>query len=601
MKSFPVTLVPESTPGKFRKIPLIKDWRNKATTDVATWSHWREVFGDRIKAVGIPTGPVNNLLVVDFDPNSKPHEFQLPPTMTQKTPRGVHYFFKYPDDGKLYGNKTSAFEGVDIRGEGGFVAWYGTALDVPIAEAPLWLLQACEKAPRDMDRSILSMSPEMAKDEVEKALSVLKNCPVGQRNNEFFKASVRVTEILRAGGLDEADIASRLKEVGTALGLSESEMDPTMRSGADTAHKKPLIIPLNTVSQPEGWTPPFLRVQDMMDETHLRRPQIFKDWSSLDISIISGDGGSFKSTLLLCESICMAMGSNFLNFKNLRSGKTLYLTGEDSVLKLSAIIGKISQGLGFGSPDLLHHISQCIAVKKENNFPLISRGTNGLWLPSQHALSCFYRAIEAIEPTMVVVDPISKFWGSEAALNDMGLAISAFFDRITERYPVNITMVNHMSMASSKSKDMSQFAGRGGTGLPSHARVVKAIRKVEPQEFFNLTKRQLGGRKAVMCRINKFSDGSPNLDKDFLIIRRGYEFERVDLKSGSDKDRTEADVLAFIKQSKDPPSRKALLGHFENLQATKLDRLLYRLDFDGRIETGENPNPLKNDKVYYPK
>ena len=88
-KIFPVTLTEDG-----RKIPLIKDWANAATTNQEQIALWTNMFRDRLKFWGIPTGPINNILALDVDVKSNINGFEtlatLPytPTMSERTLNG---------------------------------------------------------------------------------------------------------------------------------------------------------------------------------------------------------------------------------------------------------------------------------------------------------------------------------------------------------------------------------------------------------------------------------------------------------------------------------------------------------------------------------
>ncbi|MDV7396072.1 hypothetical protein RZS08_32065, partial [Arthrospira platensis SPKY1] len=114
-----------------------------------------------------------------------------------------------------------------------------------------------------------------------------------------------------------------------------------------------------------------------------------------------------------------------------------------------------------------------------------------------------------------------------------------------------------MGKVSSASKDMSQFAGRGGTGLPSHARVSRVLRNVDEEEYQKMTGKSLDvDESAMICNVNKFSDGSPLFNKPFLIVRQGFLFKRVTLSSAVEtQERNKASdterIFRFIKQERD--------------------------------------------------
>lgn len=110
-------------PGK--KIPLIK-WeefqeRRAAREEIVSW--WEKTPNAN---VGIVTGPISNIAVVDIDTDEGkeaileyiPDSVEVP---TTKTPRGGnHLVFLYPENFDV-GNNAKVIPGCDFRGKGGFV------------------------------------------------------------------------------------------------------------------------------------------------------------------------------------------------------------------------------------------------------------------------------------------------------------------------------------------------------------------------------------------------------------------------------------------------------------------------------------------------
>ena len=112
--------------------------------------------------IGIATGAVSNLVVLDIDPkNGGDKTFQeliekhgkLPETPCVKTGSGgQHFYFKYPSH--TIKNRTNLFQGIDVKSDGGYVVAppslhvsgnnyeWTTSLDMPLAEMPDWLLNA---------------------------------------------------------------------------------------------------------------------------------------------------------------------------------------------------------------------------------------------------------------------------------------------------------------------------------------------------------------------------------------------------------------------------------------------------------------------------
>jgi len=115
--------VGQNEQGGWKK-PLInwKDFQTVLPTenDLASWwKKWPEA------RVGIVTGVVSGIVVVDVDPknNGSTRSLGLPATLVSNTGGGGwHYFYKHPGKDFLIENATGwPCLGVDIRGDGGFV------------------------------------------------------------------------------------------------------------------------------------------------------------------------------------------------------------------------------------------------------------------------------------------------------------------------------------------------------------------------------------------------------------------------------------------------------------------------------------------------
>jgi len=634
-KIFPATLTHDG-----RKVPIkeLTNWQQEATTDQAQIAEWTRLYGHKIKFWGIPTGTINGLLVLDVDVKNGDNGFEtlkkynVPATMSQTTPSGgKHLFYRYPNDGKVYGNKVKFDTGLDIRGEGGQCAYYGTD-NTPIAEAPEWLLNVALKTEVVVDlANVVKISWAIVQQILESACENIRNAPDGESNNILNIEAYRVGQLLPSGSIDRETAYNTLFAAAKARGKQDYEAKATINSGFDGGSKAPLTNPFGNVAPvleiPEApqiikdrWTPTFFSRSDLTNFSKLRKPQLFKDWSTEDIHITTADGGTGKTTLKLNEAIALALGESFLGFECVSGeGRTLFITGEDSKEKLGAMLGAILKQMGLldGTPEneaKVRKVMNSILIKKESEMTLIVKGKDGFIKPNKEALDQVVQAIEDLRPRMIVFDPISSFWGSEAALNDMSKAVATFMGNLVERSNACVEVINHMGKASSKDKDMSQFAGRGGTGLPSHARVSRVLRPIFEEEFAELTGMELGDRGAIICNVNKFSDGSSLYNKPFIIVREGYLFSRITLVESKVKEEQEKmsdseRIFTYVCEERNTgryPSKGVIAAHFANSRdkiskdrlARALDLLTYTGHMGEKLKAIENPDVEAGGKVY---
>jgi len=631
-KIFPATLTHDG-----RKVP-VKDfnWKENCSNDVNITNTWVVQY-PQLKFYGIPTGTVNGLLVLDVDVKGGGLEtiknYHVPLTMSQRTMSGgVHYIFKYPNDGNTYGNKVGFDHGLDIRGENGYIIHYGVD-STPIAEAPDWLIQQAitNKKTEVNAEDIISIDPTIAQEILKEACENIRNAPEGESNNVLNVEAYRVGQLLASNSIDKDHAHNELFKAAKDRGKPDYEAKATIKSGFEGGGKNPFTCPFGNLEPEltipeteqevnERWTPSFFRKYDLTNMSKLRKPQLFKDWSTEDIHITTADGGTGKTTLKLNEAIALALGSDFLGFENKIQGRTLFITGEDTKEKLGAMIGAILKQMKLldGTPEndkKVRKVMDSILVKKDSDLCLIDKTKQGFINVNNEALEKVLQAIEDLKPKLIVFDPISSFWGSESALNDMAKAVSKFLGALVEKSNACVEVINHMGKSSSTNKDMSQFAGRGGTGLPSHARVSRVLRALPDEEYEDLTGMTLDeGKSAMMCNVNKFSDGSPIYNKPFIIVRDGYLFSRVTLveqkvKEEQNKMGDVERIFTYVRSEradKRYPNKEVIIARFmastDKISKDRINRALSILSYTGhmgeRLKAIENPDIEAGGKVF---
>ena len=113
------------------KVPLVKAWEKQATTDPAQVDRW---WGQEYPEANIG-GAVGraNLCVIDVDPQNDGSITDLPLTFAERqTPtsitgrKGTHLFYRMPDGVRLTNSRGHLPQGVDVRGDGGFIVLPGS-------------------------------------------------------------------------------------------------------------------------------------------------------------------------------------------------------------------------------------------------------------------------------------------------------------------------------------------------------------------------------------------------------------------------------------------------------------------------------------------
>lgn len=166
------------------KIPLIpwREFQTRFPTEMEV-RKWFELYPDA--QVGIITGKLSNLTVVDVEKGGDPSFLPQDTMIVQTGGNGYHYFFLYAEG---MANKARIRPLVDIRSEGGYVVApnsvsekgpYSILQKVPLLPFPKELFPAAVD---------ISQIPEVAHQHVEaKGLSEYPGYGEGQRNAEMAK------------------------------------------------------------------------------------------------------------------------------------------------------------------------------------------------------------------------------------------------------------------------------------------------------------------------------------------------------------------------------------------------------------------------------
>ena len=125
---------------------------------------------------------------------------------------------------------------------------------------------------------------------------------------------------------------------------------------------------------------------------------------------------------------------------------------------------------------------------------------------------------------------------------------------------------------------------------------------------------ELGDRGAIICNVNKFSDGSPLYNKPFIILRDGYLFSRITLVEQKVKEQQEKmgdneRVFGYIVDERSQqryPNKAIVCAHFsqgsEKISKERVNRALECLQYTGhmgdKIKPIENPDIEAGGKVY---
>jgi hypothetical protein len=214
--------------------------------------------------IGIATGAVSGLVVLDFDTHTANRNglASIPTlrdrglitrTVTAKTGGGgLHMYFTHPGEPTPNDNRGKLAPGVDVKGDGGFVIAPPSAKRNGLAYSWFPDLSPWEMKPDDLAPEVLSIiskeqrqpqrpgvgvshnnyDPETVIEKFSEALDILRLTGVGSRNENLYRAACRGGEAIASGTLKFGDVQVSLEEAAREAGMTGRDgIRATIRSG----------------------------------------------------------------------------------------------------------------------------------------------------------------------------------------------------------------------------------------------------------------------------------------------------------------------------------------------------------------------------------
>lgn len=233
------------------KRPRTEHGVKDATTDAdqirTWWTTWPNAN------IGLATGQVSGLYVVDIDDLDALSSLTLAPTLVASTPRGgLHYYYERPD-GDGWGNTAGKLATkVDTRGDGGYVIAPGSSIDgtryewrqerdpAPLPDELRIRLRPVERRTGDRRMPALPINPtSWANRALLNEVDALAHAEPGGRNDALNRCCFALGQIVAGGHLSEAIVVDAVARTALAIGLSQAEIKATIASGMRAGAEHP--------------------------------------------------------------------------------------------------------------------------------------------------------------------------------------------------------------------------------------------------------------------------------------------------------------------------------------------------------------------------
>ena len=189
--------------------------------------------------IGVPTGPVSGIDVLDIDPRHGGGDWyaanreRLPPTRIHRTRSGGLHLLFYHLEG-LRNSSGKIAVGIDVRASGGYVIWWPAAglavvSETPLAKWPDWLRGHLSSPPRPRPATPRITVPDDYA--LMRLVQLIAGARAGERNNITYWAACRAGEMVASGLLGADAAAAVIAEAATRAGLPRAEAERTAWSG----------------------------------------------------------------------------------------------------------------------------------------------------------------------------------------------------------------------------------------------------------------------------------------------------------------------------------------------------------------------------------
>jgi RecA-family ATPase len=251
---------------------------------------------------------------------------------------------------------------------------------------------------------------------------------------------------------------------------------------------------------------------------------IVENYLYADIALLSAQGGTGKTTMVLYELVNIVLGRPVWGCKVVNPGPCILISAEDPREILLARLNLIMNEMNLTDAeidkvgrdlliwDVSTDLCRLIDIDLAGRFEVA-----GL-------VDDVIAAAKEVKPVLINFDPIISFGPGVTSVNDMEQALIVAGRRIFRGLDCCVRFVTHVSQNAARGNVIDQYASRGGTALPDGSRMAavlvpfypkpsEAVPTTLPVEA-NTTYMKLARPKLSYCRPQE----------EIYIARAGYSY-----------------------------------------------------------------------------
>jgi hypothetical protein len=221
------------------KVPIVKSWQ---TGDGAS----RDAIEHHKGNIGLRTGTLSGVTVIDIDTAKGGTLPELPDTVTVRTGSGGLHLYYLPPPTPIGNSASKLAPHVDVRGNKGQVVYPGSIhpdtgtpytwldghapWDLPLAPFPEWALERLTARNGTTPAPPAQLPSRYAQVALDNGVQAIRSASEGSRNETLNRVSFGIAQ-LATGFPDERSAQDALRQAALESGLPEQEVTATIASG----------------------------------------------------------------------------------------------------------------------------------------------------------------------------------------------------------------------------------------------------------------------------------------------------------------------------------------------------------------------------------
>lgn len=511
----------------------------------------------------------SGLVVLDCDPRNGGNEtlehlcaadpsfeLALASTPQVETQGGGKHFYFLAEAGTVYPSQLGA--GLDVKHRGYVVAppskgqlgqylWTArkSPKEIPVAAAPRQMTMGKQQvisSPRAKIRAATIITTNETYDELEAALAVI---PPEIEYQDWLKvlygmSRLRLTE--RAREITRAWSVQSHKPGHTAHAF-DAKWASVMKEHAQTSYETVFYLAkrfdrgrqddcaTSVGGLPKRGNPLLQPIRHFSDDetnaAELQPRVLVENYLYADLRNLIAAGGVGKTTMLLHEAVCGALGRPIWGNNVPAAFTTVFVTKEDPREIFAGRLRELMREMALTDDERGTVYARVFVVDLAGSSYKLAQLTGGQVTPHEQNLDALVNHCLPIAPDRIVFDPLVSFTVGEGHVNDAEQGVVEAARYLMRRIPdVAVDIVHHTGKANARLGAMDQYAGRNGSALPDGSRMVAVVIKCSSAVFLAETGyplNEVGGETGLRVAFPKMSYGVQ--PPDFFIRRLGFRFE----------------------------------------------------------------------------